>query len=448
MKSLFTSNYQQSAISFILSCFLLVLPIQTFASSEEDVSPTFPPTEVKIIEGVYIVTFKERNDFEHPVIAFPDAARKGKVPFGEPTSGQNKEEVADALNLEGKIISILEVNNGIIIETSSEEAHRLQNDERVLMVESGVWGSWTATQNNPGWALDRLDEATPLLDNTYTYTNTGAGRTIYILDSGLTLSNPTVAAEFGGRASVLWDMNGGSGEDFIGHGTMVTSAAAGSTYGVAKGATVVMGKIADNSTNAPSIPAIITALDWLAANAARGSIINISVGLQTNPPNCSTPLLNITWENAVKSAHNAGLIVVVAAGNDGCDTANYSPTRIPEAFVVGATNNLRIASYSQDAKASFSRIGWNISTFAPGQSVNLINQSGAPVFANGTSFSAPYIAGIFAIACQAAGTLCNTAPTAASLYTALRDTGALGTVTNTNGTSLTGATSRFVWQQW
>lgn len=78
----------------------------------------------------------------------------------------------------------------------------------------------------------------------------------------------------------------------------------------------------------------------------------------------------------------------------------------------------------------------------------MINQNGTSVSANGTSFSAPYIAGVFAIACQAAGTLCNTASTAAPLYTALRNTGTIGTVTNTNGTALTGATSRFIWQQW
>lgn len=137
----------------------------------------------------------------------------------------------------------------------------------------------------------------------------------------------------------------------------------------------------------------------------------------------------------------------MSAGNDGCDTANYTPTRIAEAFVVGATNNALISS-GKDAKASFSRTGFNISAFAPGQAVNLINQSGVPVSVNGTSFSAPYIAGVFAIACQAAGTLCDTAPTAASSYTALRNTGTIGTVTNTNGTALTGATSRFIRQQW
>lgn len=138
---------------------------------------------------------------------------------------------------------------------------------------------------------------------------------------------------------------------------------------------------------------------------------------------------------------------MVAAGNDSCNTANYSPTRISQAFVVGATNNQLISS-GKDAKASFSRTGWNISAFAPGQSVALLNYNGTSVTNNGTSFSAPYIAGIFAVACQAAGTLCDTAANATMLYDALRNTSVMGTVTNTDGTPLTGATSRFIVQQW
>lgn len=448
MRSKSASLYKLSVVKFFLGFILLAFSIQTFASPDEDAEPTFPSTGTEIIEGMYIVSFKERNDYDHPVIAFPDYSKKGKVPVGKPTSGQSKEEIADALNLEGRIIAILEAINKIIIEASAEEAYRLQRDERVLSVNPGKLGTWTATQHNPLWALDRLDEATPLLDNTYTYTYTGAGRTIYILDSGLALSHPTVAAEFGGRASILWDWNGGTGEDTNGHGTMVASAAAGNLRGVAKGATVVVGKIEDNSTGKPHIPAITIALDWLAVNAPRGSIINISSGLTNDPINCSVPNIDTDLEDAVKAAHDAGLIVVVSAGNDGCDTANYSPTRIPEAFVVGATNSIFVSAYNQDAVAHFSRKGWNISTFAPGQAVTLMDHVGGWAWGNGTSFSAPYIAGIFAIACQAAGTLCDTATTAASLYTDLRNTGTLGTVVNTGGTPLTGATSRFIWQQW
>ena len=299
------------------------------------------------------------------------------------------------------------------------------------------------TQNNPGWGLDRLDEQTVVLDNTYNYTNTGAGRILYILDSGLTLSNTVVSAEFGNRASVFWDVNGGNGSDCHGHGTMVSSAAAGNTKGIAKGATLVMAKITTGCTGSATVATAVTAFNWLATNAPAGAIVNYSYGFTAGPNVCNVTMFNTDLENAIKAAHNKGVIVVVAAGNDSCNTANYSPTRIPEAFVVGATNNVLISS-AKDAKASFSRTGFNISTFSPGESVSLINQNGTPVAASGTSFSAPYIAGVFAIACQAAGQLCNTATTAASLYQALRNEGILNTVTNTNGTPLTGATSRFI----
>lgn len=372
---------------------------------------------------------------------------RGKPPFGEHSTGQDKEHLAATLGMKGRINAIFESINAIHIFTDSEEAYRLSQDERVLRVTQDMTTVPMTTQNNPGWGLDRLDEQTVVLDSTYTYTSTGAGRTIYILDSGLTLSNTTVAAEFGNRASIIWDVNGGNGSDCHGHGTMVSSAAAGNTKGIAKGATLVMAKITTGCTGSATVATAVTAFNWLATNAPAGTIVNYSYGFTAGPNVCNVTMFNTDLENAIKAAHNKGVIVVVAAGNDSCNTANYSPTRIPEAFVVGATNNVLISS-AKDAKASFSRTGFNISTFSPGESVSLINQSGTPVVASGTSFSAPYIAGVFAIACQAAGSLCNTATTAASLYQALRNEGILNTVTNTNGTPLTGATSRFIPQKW
>ncbi|MEQ1635948.1 MAG: S8 family serine peptidase [Methylococcales bacterium] len=194
---------------------------------------------------------------------------------------------------------------------------------------------------------------------------------------------------------------------------------------------------------------LVTSLNWLGANnVPRGTIVNLSIQL-TNL-NCALSWIYPPLDNAVKAAHNAGVIVVLAAGNDGCNTANYSPAQIPEAFVVGGTNRTLLAS-GKDAKHSMSgntsRTGGNISAFAPGELVDVLNSGGSPEKATGTSLSAPYIAGIFAVACQTNPTFCNTAPTA-DIYNVLRGYGTLGTVTNTDGSPLTGATSRFIRQQW
>lgn len=155
-------------------------------------------------------------------------------------------------------------------------------------------------------------------------------------------------------------------------------------------------------------------------------------------------------ENSIIAAHNAGIIVVVAAGNDStvngsCNTANYSPTNIPQAFVVGATSLNRIPGL--DEVAWFSRKGWNISTFAPGQPVNVMIHLGSVLSVDGTSVSTAYVSGMFAVACQYAGTFCDSGDTA-GIYTAMRNTGTLGTVVNLDGSPLTDSTSRFIRQQW
>ena len=441
-----------SMSSWVLLVLLISFPL--FASREEfdqNVQKAIQNGQ-EVISNSYIIGFKKpspfiQKDSEQSLIDPPDESQRGtgNIPFGEPSSGQSKESLAGIMGLRGEVLAIFETINAVHVMMDEDEAERWRKDDRVEYVEQDMIVTTGATQTNPGWGLDRLDEASVTLDNTYVYTNTGAGREIYILDTGLDLSNPTVAAQFGGRASVIWDVNGGTGADCHGHGTQVSSAAAGSTKGIAKGATRIMAKITTGCTKNSAVSTSVTAFNWLAANETPGTIANWSSGFDN--PGCGTPTISTSLENSIIGAHDKGIIVVVAAGNDSCNTANYSPTRIPQAFVVGATNNQLISS-GKDAKASFSRTGTNISAFAPGESVALLNFNGVSGTNSGTSFSAPYISGIFAIACQAAGTLCNTAPTAASLYTALRNTGTIGTVTNTNGTPLTGATSRFIRQQW
>jgi serine protease len=106
---------------------------------------------------------------------------------------------SDELSLQGEVVSVFGSINAIHVTMDSNEKTRLSQDDRVDFIEEDILLHASSTQENPGWALDRIDEpgTTYVDDGTYEYTNDGSGRTIYILDSGLNLDIQAVADEFG-----------------------------------------------------------------------------------------------------------------------------------------------------------------------------------------------------------------------------------------------------------
>lgn len=95
--------------------------------------------------------------------------------------------------------------------------------------------------------------------------------------------------------------------------------------------------------------------------------------------------------SAVASTISAGVTVVVAAGNDGRNAANYSPASAPGAITVGATD-------SRDVRASWSNYGAVLDIFAPGVNVlsAWIGSSSATNTISGTSMATPHVAGLAA----------------------------------------------------
>lgn len=77
-----------------------------------------------------------------------------------------------------------------------------------------------------------------------------------------------------------------------------------------------------------------------------------------------------TKSNAVNSAveaiASAGVVPVVAAGNENQDAANTSPASAPDAITVGAIDQ------TNDRKASFSNFGTVVDVFAPGVDVESV----------------------------------------------------------------------------
>ncbi|MFD6426187.1 S8 family peptidase [Streptomyces sp. NPDC060198] len=235
------------------------------------------------------------------------------------------------------------------------------------------------------WGLDRIDQRNPPLDGDFTAGGDGAGVTAYILDSGIDYQHTEFGGAGGTRASFGFDAvgDGRLGADCHGHGTHVAGTVAGSTYGVAREASLVSVRVLDCG-GAGSSSGLIAGLDWVAKNAVQPAVLNGSLGGgKSQAVNRATTALS-----------TAGILPVIAAGNDARNACDVSPASADGALTVAASDRT-------DAQTSFSNWGDCVTLYAPGQDIVSARIGGGSVSRSGTSMAAPHVTGLAALYKQA-----------------------------------------------
>ncbi|WP_462157447.1 S8 family serine peptidase [Pseudoalteromonas sp. GB56] len=268
---------------------------------------------------------------------------------------------------------------------------------------------------------------------------TGAGVTVAVLDTGYRphadlnaniiqgydmISDTFVANDGGGRDSDARDPGDAISANECGythgaqssswHGTHVAGTVAAvanngeGVTGVAYDAKVVPVRVLGKCGGLTSD--IADAIVWASggsvsgvpANANPADVINMSLG---GSGSCSS-----TTQNAINQARANGTAIVIAAGNDNDNSANYNPGN--------CSGVINVASVGRNGgRAYYSNYGSNIDVAAPGGAQSFANDpegilsthnsgSSSPSsdsyhYSQGTSMAAPHVAGVAALIKQA-----------------------------------------------
>ncbi len=250
------------------------------------------------------------------------------------------------------------------------------------------------TQTNAHWHLDRVDQRDLPLNDTYNYFGDGTGVEMWFVDTGI-----NEHSEFGERLEPGFTIvhDGLGDKDCHGHGTQVASVGAGSTVGVAKGATIRSFRIAGCDGQAGGDEAI-AAFDWIAENHTPPAIV--TYGWASKKPNLIRRTFYYTINSAAKNLVDSGVTLVSGAGNKDTDACEFSPGHLSQNITVGATRDTDSRAFFPQGEAS--NYGECIDLWAPGWQMYVASHTGPESFVTnaGTSFAGPMVAGMAALLLQ------------------------------------------------
>jgi len=231
------------------------------------------------------------------------------------------------------------------------------------------------TSNQWGWYRIKADKA-------YKKGYYGSGIIVAVLDTGIDDDHPDLAANIVDG----WNFvdNNDNVTDLDGHGTMVSG---------------IIGAVANNSIGIVGVSPKVRIMPLKVLSSSDGSWIDLDRAIIRAANNGARiivmslggkySLLSPATEAAIKYAYQKGCILIAASGNNNSSKPFY-PAAYEEVIAVSAIDQ-------NDTKAGFSNFGDYIDFCAPGVDILATWKDGSYAYGSGTSFAAPFVAGVIAL---------------------------------------------------
>jgi len=206
----------------------------------------------------------------------------------------------------------------------------------------------------------------------------------YIIDTGVDTKNADL-----NRMGHINFTGDGRNTDCNGHGTHVAGTVAAydnasSVVGMGPGVAVYGVKVL-NCQGSGTTTSVIQGVDWVAANAIKPAVANMSLGGGVSQ----------LLDDAVRNAAAKGIFFSIAAGNSATSACTSSPARIGGGSTAGVL--VTAATDTNDLEASFSNYGSCVDIWAPGVSVTSLKLGGGTAVMSGTSMASPHVGGAAAL---------------------------------------------------
>jgi len=224
-------------------------------------------------------------------------------------------------------------------------------------------------------------------------TTGSSGTLIAVLDTGINYNHPDLSSKVNLTDAYDFVNDDNDPLDDYGHGTGVSgviAAATNNAIGIAGTnwqATILPIKVLDSSGDG-TITDINEGIAWVRAKGV--DVINMSFGQYSASP---------TLQQSCLDAYNDGIVLVAAAGNGNVDWATYPAYYSTVIAVAAVDENDERSLWSGTDPTTWRRQASNygdwISVCAPGSSICSTNMGGGYSVGNdGTSFAAPFVAGV------------------------------------------------------